>query len=214
MSFYKERILPKMIDLVCNAGPMTRQRKKIIHRASGNVLEIGVGTGLNLPFYDTGKIISLTGLEPSPGMAQVACRRAQTIDIEFKLLAAGAESIPVASASIDAVVMTYTLCTISDPRRAIREIYRILKPGGFFYFCEHGLAPDLKTRRLQNRLTPVWKLIAGGCHLNRDIEALIKNGGFFMHEMETLYLPGWRPASFNYLGMAERGQRTVYPKKH
>ncbi len=207
MNFYKERILPKLVDLVCNASPMTRQREKIIHRASGNVLEIGVGTGLNLPFYDTRKIISLTGLEPSPGMAQMACRRAQVLNIDFKLMTAGAESIPVASSTLDAVVMTYTLCTVSDPHRAIQEIYRVLKPGGLFYFCEHGLAPDFKTRRLQNKLTPVWKLFAGGCHLNRGIEALITNGGFFINEMETLYLPGWRPASFNYLGMA--GKRII-----
>ncbi len=200
MSFYREYILPGIVNHLCSSSPITRQREKIVRQATGRVLEIGVGSGLNFPFYDHRKVSLLIGLEPSLKMISMAEKRAQRRMDRVSFLDASACQIPLESNSIDSVVVTYTLCTIPDILSALKEMYRVPKPGGKLYFCEHGLAPDKAVLKWQNRLTSLWRYIAGGCHLNRRIPELIEGEGFYIQEMKTTYLPGPRPLTFNYWG--------------
>ena len=179
-----------------------RQREKLVPLASGRVLEIGMGSGLNLPFYDARRVTKVWGLEPSPEMSKLASAAVEAVAFDVEFVSAGGEQIPLDSESFDTVLMTFTLCTIPDAERALREIARVLKRGGQLLFCEHGAAPDAGVRRWQNRINPLWRQLAGGCHLNRDIPGLIRRGGFEIARMDTMYIPGWRPASFNYWGTA------------
>lgn len=203
MGVYSDYVLPHLVHLACGLKPIMRQREKVVPLAQGCVLEVGVGSGLNLSFYDTGKVSQLIGLDPSPQMTRKAARAARRAGIGMELVNASAESIPLASQSIDTALITYTLCTIPETAPALAEIRRVLRPGGRLVFCEHGLAPDANVRKWQKRITPVWKPLAGGCHLDRDIPALIEQGGFRIAKIDTMYLPGWRPASFNYWGVAQ-----------
>lgn len=202
MSAYSEFVLPHIVHFVCGLKPIMRQREKIVPLAQGRVLEIGVGSGLNLPYYDVAKVSKVIGIDPAPEMTRKAERAARRTGIDVELINAPAESIPLASASVDTALVTYALCTIPETLPALREIARLLRPGGRLLFCEHGLAPDASVRKWQHRLTPVWKRLGGGCHLNRDIPALLEEGGFRIASMDTMYLPGWRPATFNYWGVA------------
>ncbi|MFQ5335366.1 MAG: class I SAM-dependent methyltransferase [Flavobacteriales bacterium] len=178
------------------------QRQKIIPLAKGLVLEIGLGSGLNLQYYDPGKVTRLWGLEPSAEMWKTAQSKIGNIPIDFVYLQASAEDIPLEDELVDTIVMTYTLCTIPNPLKALSEMRRVLLPTGKLLFCEHAEAPDRRVSNWQRWLNPVWKNIAGGCNLNRDIPALITSGGFVINKLETLYLPGWRPASYNVWGQA------------
>lgn len=202
MNPYDRYLLPYLIDLACGIGPVQKQRAKVVPRASGRVLEVGVGTGRNLPFYDKSRLSSLSGLDPAPQMHRLARKRAATAGLAVELLELSAESIPRPDASYDTLLMTFTLCSIPEPVKALREMRRVLVPGGQLLFCEHGAAPDAGVRRWQDRLTPIWKPLAGGCHLNRDIPALLQAGGFRVEELETMYLPGPRPLTYNYWGRA------------
>ncbi len=202
MNLYDRYLLPTLIDLLCGIKPVQRQRAKLVPRAQGRVLEIGIGTGRNLPFYDKTKLAQLYGLDPALQMHRKARERMREAGIEVELLDLPAEKIPMPDASFDTVITTFTLCTIPDAVAALREMRRVLKPGGRLLFCEHGTAPDASVRRWQDRLTPLWKPIAGGCHLNRDIPALLREGGFHIEDMEQLYLPGPRPLTYNYWGSA------------
>lgn len=204
MGFYNRFLLPKVVDLVCRSKPNMRQRAKVVPLASGNVLEVGFGSGLNLSFYDSAKVSHVWALEPSAEMLAIAAGRVGAAGFPVELVKAPAEKMPLADASADTVLMTYTLCTLPDVRRGLGEIARVLKPGGQLLFCEHGSAPDESVRRWQNRLNPVWKAVGGGCNLNRSVPTLLEDGGFRIREMDTMYLPGWRPASFNYWGRADR----------
>lgn len=179
-----------------------RQREKIVPLAEGRVLEIGIGTGLNIPFYDTRKVAHLWGLDPSAEMWAIAKKNAASHHLDAEFIQSGAESIPLDNDSADTVLITYTLCTIPDAHAALDEIRRVLKPGGSLIFCEHGSAPDKHIERWQNRLNPLWKKLAGGCNLNRPIPGLLGQAGFKSGDMQTMYLPGWRPATFNYWGTA------------
>ena len=203
MGVYSQFVLPHLVHLACGLKPIMRQREKVVPLAQGCVLEVGVGTGLNLPYYDAGKVSKVIGLDPAPEMTRKAARVARRAGIEVEFINAPAETIPLASASVDTALVTYALCTIPQTAPALREIARVLRPGGRLIFCEHGLAPDANVRKWQRRITPAWKVIAGGCHLGRDIPALIEQGGFRIATMETMYLPGWRPATFNYWGVAQ-----------
>ena len=203
MGVYDEYVLPHLVHFVCGLEPIRRQREKVVPLAQGRVLEVGVGSGLNLPYYDAGKVAEVIGIDPSPEMMRKAVRAARRAGMEVRFVNAPAEDIPLASASVDTALVTYALCTIPETARALREIARVLRPGGRLVFCEHGLAPDADVRKWQHRLTPLWKRVGGGCHLDRDIPALIAQGGFSISAMETMYLPGWRPASFNYWGIAQ-----------
>lgn len=205
MSWYGRYILPRLTDLVCSAGTHRRQREKIVPLARGRVLEIGLGSGLNLAHYDADRVEMVWGVDPSLGMSRLARSRVRQAPFEVRLLENTADDIPLDDASADSAVITYTLCSIPDPEAALREIARVLKPGGTLLFCEHGAAPDASVRRWQNRLTPYWKHVTGGCHLDRDIPAILRQGGFQVEGLETMYLPGWRPGTFNYWGSATPG---------
>ena len=183
-----------------------RQREKLVPLASGRVLEVGMGSGLNLPFYDARRVTNVWGLEPAPEMSKMASAAVEAVALDVEFVSAGGEQIPLDSESFDTVLMTFTLCTIPDAERALREIARVLKRGGQLLFCEHGAAPDAGVRRWQNRINPLWRRLAGGCHLNRDIPGLIRRGGFEITRMDTMYIPGWRPASFNYWGAAAKAR--------
>ena len=206
MGLYGKYVLPRVVHLACSARPNMRQREKLVPLASGRVLEVGMGSGLNLPFYDARRITKVWGLEPSPEMSKMASVAAEAVAFDVEFVSASGEQIPLDSESFDTVLMTFTLCTIPDTERALREIARVLKRGGQILFCEHGAAPDAGIRRWQNRIDPLWRRLAGGCHLNRDIPGLIRRGGFEITRMDTMYIPGWRPASFNYWGAAAKAR--------
>ena len=202
MGLYTRLILPKIVDFTCNLKPNMRQRAKVVPFALGSVLEVGFGSGLNLPFYDKTKVQHVWALDPSREMWALAEKRVRGSDIAIEFLNATAEEIPLPNRSVDTVLVTFTLCTLPDVQRALREMARVLKPGGELVFCEHGLAPDENVRRWQNRMNPIWKVFGGGCNLNRHIPSLLEQGGFRLREMSSMYIPGWRPASFNYWGRA------------
>lgn len=173
-------------------------RQRVISLARGRVLEIGIGSGLNLPFY-TAETTEIIGLDPHPKLVNLASRQASSVPA--KILEGVADSIPMETATVDTVVMTWTLCTIPDVTTALLEIRRVLKHGGQLLFVEHGLAPEAGVRRWQHRLTPLSKGIFGGCHLNRPVAELIGNAGFEIGHLETAYLPGPR-LMFTYEGSA------------
>lgn len=203
MKFYDEKILPHLIDFACGMGQVMKTRAQVVPKASGRVLEIGIGTGLNLGFYDADKVSTIVGVDPAAQMQGLARQRAAAIDIPVEMIALELGQIQAADASFDSIVCTFTLCTIPDPLAALHEMRRVLKPGGQFLFGEHGRAPDLKVRVWQDRLTPLWRPLAGGCHLNRDIPALLKAGGFRLREVHSRYLQGPRPLTWVWHGWAD-----------
>ena len=206
MGFYENRVLPFMINKACAGPPILKQREKVVPGAEGRVLEVGMGSGINLPYYDPARVEFVWGLEPSEGMRRLAAERIEAAPFEVKLLDLPGESIPLDDASVDTVLLTFTLCTIPDFRTALAQMRRVLKPGGKLLFCEHGEAPDESVRKWQNRINPLWKRIAGGCNLNRPIPRCLEEAGFVVHDLETLYLPNTpRIAAFNYWGRAALG---------
>ena len=202
MGLYEKYVLPKCLHWACNMKPIRKQREKVVPLAEGRVLEIGIGSGLNLPHYKRENVTKLWGLEPAAEMRAMAGRRAQDLGIEVEFLDLPGEEIPLDDDSVDTVLMTYTLCTIPETQRALRGMNRVLRPGGRLIFCEHGAAPDAKVRRWQDRINPLWKRVAGGCNVNRAIPELIEAGGFHIDNIDTMYIPGWRPLTFNYWGAA------------
>ena len=202
-NWYERHVLPYLTDLACGVKPIRRQRRKVVPLARGRVLEIGIGTGLNLEHYDKARVDKIVGVDPALEMHRLAGKRIAKAGMPVELVGLSAEKIPFEAGTFDTVVVTYSLCTIPDPLAALGEMRRVLKPGGRLIFCEHGLAPDPSVRRWQDRLTPLWSKVAGGCHLNRDIPALLKEAGFRSTDMETMYLPGPRPLTYNYWGTAE-----------
>lgn len=202
MNPYDRFILPYLLDFACGINAVSRQRDKVVPLAHGKVLEIGMGTGLNVAHYDCHHVEKIWGLDPAMQMHRLAKKRIAKAGLNVELVGLPAEHIDMPDDSFDSVLMTFTLCTIPDPVAALEEMRRVLKPEGKLIFCEHGLAPDENVRRWQNRLTPAWKKIAGGCHMNRDIPALLKQGGFTVPDMQTMYLPGPRPLTYNYWGVA------------
>jgi ubiquinone/menaquinone biosynthesis C-methylase UbiE len=203
MGIYSHFILPRLLNAAMSAKPIRYQRKKVVPRAEGRVLEVGFGAGHNLPFYDAGKVTHLWALEPAAEMRARAAERVAASPIKPEFIDLPGEQIPLDSESADTVLITYTLCTIPDVMKALGEMRRVLKPAGRMIFCEHGEAPDEDVRRWQARLTPAWKAIGGGCHVGRPIPKLIADAGFRVTGMETMYLPGTsRFAGFNYWGDA------------
>lgn len=202
MGLYSRYILPRVVHFTCGLKSNMRQREKVVPRAQGRVLEIGIGSGLNLPFYDSTKVSKVWGLDPAPEMTRMAERSARRLPFEVEFIGLPGDEIPLDDDSIDTVLVTYTLCTIPDTAPALRQMSRVLRPDGELIFCEHGAAPDAGVRRWQDRLNPIWKRLGGGCNLNRSIPALIEAGGFRIKSLDTMYIPGWRPASFNYWGTA------------
>jgi ubiquinone/menaquinone biosynthesis C-methylase UbiE len=199
MGFYQEHIVPHLVSLAMRNRELAPYRERILSQANGLVLEIGVGSGANLPLY-TDRAAEILGLEPHPKLLKMASRKVSPITA--RLIEASAESIPLDARAIDTVVVTWTLCTIPDVRRALTEMRRVLKPDGQLLFVEHGLSPDGRVRNWQNRLNPIWKRIAGGCHLNRPMRTLIEEAGFRISRLETGYMTGPKPMTFMYEGAA------------
>ena len=205
MSFYDKYILPKVLNCTCASKPIRYQRDKIVPLAEGVVLDIGIGSGLNIPFYNKSKINYLYGLDPSKELLDIAKSIAKKNQLEVDFLQCSAESIPLPNRSIDTVLITYTMCTIPDVALSNSEIMRVLKDDGKLLFCEHGLAPDKNIAKWQKRINPLWGKIAGGCNLNRDIPKLISSSGFKISNMEEMYLPSTpKFAGYNYWGVAKK----------
>ena len=202
MSFYNDRILPHLINRACSTRPTRKQREKIVHRAYGDVLEIGFGGGLNLRHYDRQNVRRVFVLEPSEGMRNSAARVIAESDIEVELIDLPGEEIPLDDNTADSVLVTYTLCTIPDVVTALQEMRRVLKSGGHLFFCEHGKAPDQDVQKWQRRLNPGWRRVSGGCNMDRDIPALLREGGFDIEDDNRMYVPGIRALSYNYWGAA------------
>jgi len=201
MGLYQEYVLPRLVNLAMRNRELLPYRKRAIASADGRVLEIGIGSGLNLPFYSP-HVREIIGLEPAPKLIEMAREAKAKSPIPVTLMEGSAEAIPLDDASIDTVVTTWTLCTIPNAVQALREARRVLAPGGRLLFVEHGLSPDKSVRRWQDTLTPVWKRIGGGCHLNRPIRSLIESGDFDVAQIEMGYAKGPRPMAFMYEGCA------------
>ena len=203
MSLYDKYVLPKFLNCACGSNPVARQRQKVAPLVEGKVLEIGIGSGLNLPFYDKSKIDELWGLDPSEELSDMARKVADSENIEVNFISSGAEEIPLPDKYFDSVLITYTMCTIPEVARANREIKRVLKTGGKLIFCEHGEAPDENIRKWQKRINPFWGKLAGGCNIDRKIPTLIQNSGFEIVELEEMYLPKTpKIVGYNYWGYA------------
>lgn len=204
MGFYARFVLPRLIDLAMRNKETTRLREAWIPQARGDVVEVGIGSGLNLAFYSPA-VQHLYGVDPSIELQQMARRRLADTPMKVDFLTqSAAEPLPLSDESIDTVVSTWTLCSIPNSLDALKEMRRVLKPSGSVIFLEHGSAPDARVAAWQNRLTPMWKRFTGGCHLNRKIDDLITAAGFHITELKTCYLPGPRPMTFTYQGLAAR----------
>ena len=202
MSFYENRVLPKLINLACTGKPTRKQREKIVPLAYGDVLEIGFGGGLNLPYYDGDKVRQVFGLEPSEGMRRSAAENIAASAVDVELIDLPGEEIPLDDNSVDSILVTYTLCTIPDAVAALRGMRRVLKPGGHLFYCEHGKAPDTDVHKWQRRLNCGWRRLSGGCNMDRDIPALLSEGGFDIEDDNRMYIPGIRALSYNFWGVA------------
>jgi len=204
MGMYQKYILPRAIDMVCSHGSVANQRERVVPQAIGKVLEIGIGSGLNISYYNPEKVSELTGIDPA---AELWERRDTAVDrmpFPVNYIQARAEDLPFEDAVFDTVLSTFTMCTVKDPFRALAEMKRVMKPDGILLFCEHGIAPDRRVRMIQNSINPIWKPVAGGCNLNRDIPALIRESGFVFVEINAMYSTrNVRIASYNYCGKAK-----------
>ena len=204
MGLYDRYVLPRLIDTACGMGDVMTRRARLVPRAHGEVLEIGIGTGLNLRYYDPARVTRLIGVDPAAQMQALAQRRSADVDFPVDMVAVDVRGIHADDRCFDTIVMTFTLCSIADPLPALREMHRVLRDGGKLLFCEHGLAPEPGVQRWQHRLTPWWKPWAGGCHLDRNIPALIRDAGFSIEEMGAGYIKGPRPMTFIYEGVANK----------
>ena len=205
MGLYNKYVLPKVLNCTCGSKPINYQRKKVVPLAKGLVLDVGIGSGLNIPFYDMTKIDKVIGLDPSEELNNLAVDVAEKNNVDVDFMLCGAEDIPLPDNHVDTVLITYTMCTIPEVIEANKEMLRVLKPDGRMIFCEHGLAPDPKIAKWQSRIDPIWGKIAGGCHLNRNIPELITSAGFEIENMEQMYLPSTpRFAGYNYWGSARK----------
>ena len=204
-NFYERKILPRLCNCCCGLGPIEKQREKIVPNAKGVVLEIGIGTGLNLPFYNKNNVSKIIGLDPSESLTEFAKVAAKKVDIDLELIHSGAEDITLENDSVDTVLITYTLCTIPDIEKSISEIKRVLKNDGNLIFCEHGKSPDKHIANIQSFINPVWGIIFGGCNINRDIPKIIQDAHFEIDSMEQMYLPNTpKFVGYNYWGSAKK----------
>ena len=205
MNLYEKYVLPKVLNCTCGSKPIQYQRKKVVPLAEGVVLDVGIGSGLNIPFYDMSKIDKVLGLDPSEELNNIAKSVAKENEVDIDFMLCGAEDIPLPDNHVDTLLITYTMCTIPEVAKANKEMLRVLKPGGKFIFCEHGLAPDANVAKWQGRINPLWGKIAGGCSLNRNIPELITAAGFEITNLEQMYLPSTpRFAGYNFWGTASK----------
>ena len=205
MNLYNKYILPKFLNCACGSKPINYQRQKVVPLAKGKVLDIGIGSGLNIPFYNSDKIDKVIGIDPSHELIELAKELANDSKASIELVIGSAESIPYPDNFFDTVLVTYTMCTIPNVAIANKEMWRVLKDDGRLIFCEHGLAPDKKISKWQNRIDPFWGKIAGGCHLNRDIQKLITDAGFSFESLDKMYIPSTpKFAGYNYWGVGKK----------
>jgi ubiquinone/menaquinone biosynthesis C-methylase UbiE len=204
MGFYDKWILPRLTDLAMRNKEATRYRAQLLPQAKGVTLEVGVGSGLNLPFYGP-QVDRLYAVDPSEELLRMAEKKVRGAPFPVELLARSAEEIPIDDGAVDTVVTTWTLCTIPDPLKALAEMRRVLKPGGVLLFAEHGLAPEASVQRWQRRLNPLWNKLAGGCNLDRKMDELILGAGFRILELTTEYAKAPRPMNYIYIGRAAPG---------
>ena len=206
MGLYDRYVVPRLVTCACGTKPVIKQRQKVVPKAMGTVLEFGIGAGHNLPHYDSSRIDRVIGVDPCATSWELASERAANLDFDVEFIQGSALDVPIEDASVDSVLITFTLCTVPDPMAALRAAKRTLKPGGKVYFCEHGLAPDERVAKWQNRVNPIWKKVFGGCHINRDTTGLLTEAGFKLDELEQMYLPGTPTiAGFNTWGEASLG---------
>ena len=206
MGLYDRYVVPRLVTCACGTKPVIKQRQKVVPKAMGTVLEFGIGAGHNLPHYDSSRIDRVIGVDPCATSWELASERAANLDFDVEFIQGSALDVPIEDASVDSVLITFTLCTVPDPMAALHEAKRTLKPGGKVYFCEHGLAPDERVAKWQNRVNPIWKKVFGGCHINRDTAGLLTEAGFKLDELEQMYLPGTPTiAGFNTWGEASLG---------
>ncbi|MDA9621802.1 class I SAM-dependent methyltransferase [Gammaproteobacteria bacterium] len=205
MGLYDKYILPKFLNCACGSKPINYQRQKVVPLAKGRVLDIGIGSSLNIPFYNSDKIDKVIGIDPSHELIELAKELANDSKASIELVIGSAESIPYPDNFFDTVLVTYTMCTIPNVAIANKEMWRVLKDDGRLIFCEHGLAPDKKISKWQNRIDPFWGKIAGGCHLNRDIQKLITDAGFSFESLDKMYIPSTpKFAGYNYWGIGKK----------
>jgi ubiquinone/menaquinone biosynthesis C-methylase UbiE len=202
MGLYDTYVLPHLIGIACGSDDVAEQRRKVVPLATGRVLEVGMGPGLNLPFYNPATVELVWGLEPSEAMRRKAAPALEASDLDVRWIGLRGEDIPLDDHSVDTVVLTYTLCTIADWEAALAQMRRVLRPGGRLLFSEHGEAPDASIRAWQHRIDPVWTRLAGGCHITRPIPRMIASAGFDFVELESAYRPGPKIASFHSWGVA------------
>ena len=207
MSFYKEHVYPHLVSVLGNPKPIAKIRQRMVPLATGDVLEIGVGPGVNFPLYDPAKVNKVYALEPNPGMFRRAEEQRKRTNLQVDFIDLPGERIPLADASVDTVVSTFTLCTIPGVRDAIQDLKRVLKSDGQFIFFEHGIAPDAAVRKWQKRTEPLFKLAFEGCHVTRDIPELIMLGGFRIEQKQEAYLaPFPKSGSYCFWGVAKPSQ--------
>jgi len=205
LGLYDKYILPKFLNCACGSKPINYQRQKVVPLAKGKVLDIGIGSGLNIPFYNSDKIDKVIGIDPSHELIELAKELANDSKASIELVIGSAESIPYPDNFFDTVLVTYTMCTIPNVAIANKEMWRVLKEDGRLIFSEHGLAPDKKISKWQNRIDPFWGKIAGGCHLNRDIQKLITDAGFSFESLDKMYIPSTpKFAGYNYWGIGKK----------
>jgi ubiquinone/menaquinone biosynthesis C-methylase UbiE len=202
MNLYEKHILPSIINLGCGVKPIRKQREKVVPHAEGRVLEVGMGSGLNAPFYDRSKVKIVLGLEPNLKAQNSAKEKLENVALPHDFIGLDGQEIPLEDNSVDTVVLTYTLCTIPEAVTATKEMRRVLKPGGKLLFSEHGKAPVAAVAKWQDRVNPLWGKLFGGCHLNRDIPNLLRRGGFEIEQLSEGFIPGPKIACYTYWGSA------------
>jgi SAM-dependent methyltransferase len=188
-SFYDRHIMPRLIGCACASPAIMKQRAKVVPLATGRVLELGIGGGLNLGFYDAANVTSVVGVDPSAELRARAETAPRPEGLAVEVVNGTAEALPFEAGAFDTVVCTFTLCSVHTPPAALAEARRVLKSGGRFLFCEHGLAPDAGVARWQGRIEPVWKRLAGGCHLTRPVGSSVAGAGFKVQDLQSMYLP-------------------------
>jgi len=204
MNFYERRVLPHVINCACGTKAFHKQREKVVPCARGRVVEIGIGTGLNLPHYDGDYVSEVIGIDPSERSWELAQERVAQVSFPVEYRALSGDKLPLEDDSMDSAVITYSLCTIPDPVAALVELKRVVKPGGEIWFSEHALAPDPDVQKWQNRINPLWMKIAGGCHINRNIPNLFEKAGIAIVDLNSMYLPkSPKIAGFNVWGKAQ-----------